>query len=935
MHSVLLSLSATAALVLPASAQTSVADVVRVGSPSVLTVRVFFNTGSTPTMVQRSASCVILDSTGLALTNEHLITELRGPNKGDYWLNVLDNIGRRYKAEIVAVDERLDLALIKIDTDRRFPALALADSSSRTPGERTVAIGAPNPRDHYNYSGSLALPSGPIKLRDAVLGTDEVLMTDSRFHETLDGGPLLDAEGRMLGLHNSSHITTQFLRIGEEDDPPPSTDYDVIVSSNAIRKAFGEHLENAPTQPRIDDAPTAEAAVAISAVAPAVVGVWCGDAELHPAHPDPADPQAQRIGETHGSGVLVGANGLVLTHAALFKKENKTASVRLADGRTFPGTLVARDKKGGALVALEVPEGTKLPVATLADSTNAIAGEFAAIIGRPFSGQVTMSVGVMSSLERKGLVQVASWVHPGHWGGALVDRTGKVLGVAVEQPKSTDRANEDSYLGFAVPTAELLIAFEDKWAELGGAPEVIPYTDEETAQRRTSVAEVTELTKGSLINVLVKKALPQADTGFDPFASTEKAFLLLGQGSGVIIHSSGLAISNWHVVDAAMESDGSQSDEFLIEVTMPDGRSFTADVLSTSRDDDLALLSLRLEPGVELVPIVLGDSDAIEVGAPVIAIGNPLGLANSVSAGVISAKDHDTMIQGRLREYEGMLMTDAAINPGNSGGALLDTKGRLVGINSAGTVGIGMAIPVERARSVFSDKLLSTEKTRSVYLGMEVFEDPNGLVVDRIDKGGPAERAKLEVGDRILQYAGAEVKTAVVFARMRMQTAPGAPLSLRVQREDAEVDIEVTPLRFETWHAFRQCGIEVEEVDYRTESQLVQDAGIALHRTYTGDDTGQPATLMSGALRVTRAQPIDEDHALDVQVGDLLLGITVITMTTADIYEKLERFESVDHMKRQFDAFATKDGQEGVCWILRDGEIISTQVWFKRPPRKT
>jgi S1-C subfamily serine protease len=779
------------------------------------------------------------------------------------------------------------------------------------------------------FAGALAFPSGPIQLREALLPREDTLMTDSRFHEMLDGGPLVDSRGRLLGIHNGSHILPQFVKAGDEDKPVVNTDYDVIVASNAIRAAFPEYLGELAIEAPLDEPPAEEAIAAIAGVAPAVVSVWTGAPEDHPADPDPADPQAQRIAETHGSGVIVDAAGLVLTHAKLFQEENKRASVRLADGRTFVGEVVELDrKKRAALVALELPADAGLPVAELADSTAAIQGEFAAVVGRPFAGAVTMSVGVLSSLERDGLFQMASWTHPGHWGGALVDRRGRLIGIAVEQPHDTERANSESYLGFVSPLGGLLEAFSGSWAVTPA-----PYTEAEVEERRNAVSRVADRTRGSLINVLVKKALPQADTGFDPFASTEKKFVLRGQGSGVVIHETGLALSNWHVVDAAMNKDGSQNDDFQVVVTLPGDREYVASVLSTSRDDDLALLALELADGEELKPVELGDSDAVGVGEPVVAIGNPLGLQNSVSAGVISATDHDVMIQGRLRSYKGMLMTDAAINPGNSGGALLDIEGRLIGINSAGRVGAGMAIPIEKAREVFSDKLLSTEKTRSVYLGLEVSEDDAGLTIAAVDDGGPAERAALEVGDRLLSYGGEAVSTAVLFARMRLETPAGTPLAVRVERDGEELDVELLPLRFAAWHAFRQSGIEVVEVDYAQESQVVQDACVALHRAYTGDPEGQPRQMMTGALRVTRAAPLDDEHPLAVQAGDLLLGVTAITSNTTDVYERLVRFDDLDDMKAELDLLATKEGSEATFWLLRDGEVVSTRVFARRPPR--
>jgi S1-C subfamily serine protease len=926
-----------------AAAQSSVAEVVESAASAVVRVTVFFEPGgSSPAgqripldgvPIQRPGSGIILSKGGLVVTNAHLVAEIGGEETSEYWLVVFTQNGRPYTADVIARDERTDLALLQLHLtgNDALRALPLADLDDRRLGERVVALSAPGASKRFAFAGALALASGPMRLREAVLEPHEILLSDTRFHEHLDGGPLLDGYGAVLGIHNSSHISALPANFSETDPTVKvvSKDYAAIVSATAIRAAFGSLLE-AEESPRVpvDEASFEVAPEAIQSIAPSVVSVWASPEEF-PTHPDLGDPQGQRLGDTHGSGVIVDPAGLVLTSADLFHEENKTALVRLSTGEQFSAELVvAKREKRVALLRLALPEGMQLPAARIADSRLTIAGEFVAIVGRPFLGPPTMSVGVLSAVEREGLIQVASWVHKGHWGGALIDRTGRLLGIAIERPEGTSRGSDESYLGFAAPTSGIVEWFQDSWAA-----EFDPYTEEEVQARTTPVAGVTARTEGSLINVLVSQAVEQAPSGFDPFASNEKKFELQSQGSGVVIDEGGLALSNWHVVASAIHKDGSANEDFQIKVTMPNGRSYTARVLSTSRDDDLSLLALELGVDETLIPVELGDSDAIRIGEPVIAIGNPLGLSNSISAGIVSTKNHDTLIQSRLHEYKGMLMTDAAINPGNSGGALLDTAGRLVGINSAGSVGSGMAIPVNKALEVFSDKLLSASSLRSSYLGLKVEEHRGGLVVTHVDAHGPAARATLELGDRLVRLGGQEIASSVALARVRSDLRRGASVELVVSREDEEIALEITPLSYVAWNISRQCGIEVEELDYAAETQLVHDASLALYRSYTQNDEGEPTSLMTGALRVVRVLPLDADHALAIEPGDLLLGMTAYDVGAREMHERLLRFESLAHLASCFAPRATKDGEEVGCWYWRDGEVLSTPVFVRRAPR--
>jgi len=962
----------------PAAGQTPVTAVIDEATPSLATVWVLFakqETARDPspfddafTRIQRPGTGVVVGEDGLVLTCDHLIAEAVGEDgtpSDEFFLCVLLGM-RQVPATVVARDQRLDLALLQLDLNEgeTLPSLPITRLEGTAIGQRVVAMSHPAPGTLYSFAGTLAYSGGPVLLREGLLETGEHVLSDTRFHDHLDGGPLLDSAGCLLGIHNSSHIESlpdDFVKPEDGEEKKPNEDYAVIVSGDAILATFSEWLEEGDA-PSVDPEEAAEEAApkAIAQVAGSVVGVWTGEGDF-PKQRDPKDPHAQRISEHQGSGVIVDPVGLILTTSTIFAEDVTSAEIRLADGTEHPAELVAIDRlEQIALLAAELPEGTTLPAAELSNPAQARPGEVIAVVGDPFGGTPVTTVGVLSVLERKisspwaavleamgkpvphesgHFVQVASWVHPGVWGGALVDRYGRVLGVAVKQPEATKGPFGESYLGFAASVTRAQTCFAEQWKERapGTAGEIPLCSDEELAARHTPVVGVVEGTMGSLINIHVKKAVEKKGKGFDPFGggdSDEKEWQLQSMGSGVVIDESGLAISNWHVVDSAMfRGGGGQNPDWRVEVTLPDGRSFVADVLSTSRDDDLSLLSLRLAAGEKLVPVPMADSSQLEEGQPVVAIGNPHGLADTVSAGIIAALNENVNIQGRLHRYDGMVMTDAAINPGNSGGALLDLEGRLVGINSAGSTGHGLAIPVNRAREVFSDKLLSTEKLRSVFLGIKVEERGGRVVVKDVESPSPARDAGIEEDDVLLSVGGEPLEKGLSFAQARLRMTAGVPVTIVVDRDGDELPFEVTPLSFQAWSVFRECGIEVSEVDYAEEAALVRDASVALYRAYTGNSSGIPTSLMSGALRVIRAYPIDDDHDLAVLPDDLLLGMNVVTQTIQGDQYELVRFESLAQLSDALSPHATKEGEWCECWLLRKGEVITAKVFVRRALR--
>ncbi|MFC0282037.1 Do family serine endopeptidase [Camelimonas abortus] len=257
-------------------------------------------------------------------------------------------------------------------------------------------------------------------------------------------------------------------------------------------------------------------------------------------------------------------------------------------------------------------------------------------------------------------------------------------------------------------------------------------------------------------------------------------------GSGVIVDPSGVIVTNYHVIENMTE----------VKVSLADRREFDCDIILRDPRTDLAVLRIR-EKGLKLPAMELGDSDALEVGDLVLAIGNPFGVGQTVTQGIVSAL---ARTQVGVGDYQFFIQTDAAINPGNSGGALVDMKGRLVGVNSAiysrsgGSVGIGFAIPATMVRTVVNSALSGGRLVRRPYFGGQLqavtqeiaeslgLERPAGALVAGLAPGGPAEQAGLKRGDVILAVDGQSVDDPEAFG-YRFATRPmGGQARLTVLR---------------------------------------------------------------------------------------------------------------------------------------------------------
>ena len=336
-----------------------------------------------------------------------------------------------------------------------------------------------------------------------------------------------------------------------------------------------------------------------------------------------------------------------------------------------------------------------------------------------------------------------------------------------------------------------IVALREVAPGIGGAPAPSSYAD--AAQKAMP----------AVVNVFSSKdgSLPADPRAKDPLfryffgdrnARKQQDEPASNLGSGVIVSPEGYILTNQHVVDGADQ----------IEVALADGRTATAKVIGIDPETDLAVLKINLP---DLPTITLGRADQARIGDVVLAIGNPFGVGQTVTMGIISALGRNHL---GINTFENFIQTEAPINPGNSGGALVDVNGNLLGINTAiysrsgGSLGIGFAIPVSTARTVLESIITTGSVTRG-WIGVEPqdvtpeiaesfgLQQKSGAIVAGVLQGGPADKAGIRPGDILVSVNGEDIGDTTKLLNVVAQIKPGATAKVHVVRKGKELNLNV------------------------------------------------------------------------------------------------------------------------------------------------
>lgn len=370
---------------------------------------------------------------------------------------------------------------------------------------------------------------------------------------------------------------------------------------------------------------------------------------------------------------------------------------------------------------------------------------------------------------------------------------------------------------------------------------------------------VAERRERSVVHITQLRSVQQTDWFGMPTGAAR--LQQTGLGSGVIVSSEGVIVTNNHVIRGAEK----------LRVKLNDEREFDARVLGTDEATDLAVLKIEVE-GEELPAVGFADSDQLEVGEWVVAIGSPFGLDNSVTQGIISAKGRSVTPRETGVSFENYIQTDAAINPGNSGGPLLNLEGQIVGINTAiasrtgGYDGIGFAVPSNTVKNVL-ESIVRIGRVARGYLGIEMVQQSGaGVLVQTVVEGSPADKAGLKSGDIISRFQG----NAMSLDRLRnsIAAAPaGTKVNLEVLRDGQTKTLQATlgDLSAARGYVFVDgLGVEVELLPENVAEQLDVKAVV---RVVIVQETGRAA--MSG-----------------LREGDIIVGVDGDGFTNTDEFQR-------------------------------------------------
>ena len=347
-----------------------------------------------------------------------------------------------------------------------------------------------------------------------------------------------------------------------------------------------------------------------------------------------------------------------------------------------------------------------------------------------------------------------------------------------------------------------------------------------------------------------------------------------GVGSGFILSSDGFIMTNAHVVEGADE----------VMVTLPDKREFKARIVGADKRTDVAVVKIQ---ATGLPAVKVGDVSRLRVGEWVMAIGSPFGLENTVTAGIVSAKQRDT------GDYLPFIQTDVAINPGNSGGPLINMRGEVVGINSqiysrsGGFMGISFAIPMDEAMRV-SEQLRASGRVSRGRIGVQIapvtkevaesigLGKAQGVLVRGVEEGSPAEKAGIEAGDIITRFDGKPIEKPADLPRAVGNTKPGSQVSLTVFRRGSTKDLKVTVAEIEPEK------VAAAEPEKKAPTAKITHLGLSL--SDLSEAQKKEARVRNG-VRVDAA--VEAAARAGIREGDLILAVANTEVSSVKVFESL------------------------------------------------
>ena len=368
--------------------------------------------------------------------------------------------------------------------------------------------------------------------------------------------------------------------------------------------------------------------------------------------------------------------------------------------------------------------------------------------------------------------------------------------------------------------------------------------------RRNEVVAVVEKVSPAVVNISAEQTVRRQATVFDQLfgdfgSGSPRRYKTKSLGSGIVINGSGVILTNDHVVSGASK----------IVATTKAGQEYECEVVGSDRDNDVAVLRVKGAHGT-LPMLPMGNSADILIGETVIAIGNPFGLSNTVTAGVVSALGRTVPEEGSQRVFTDFIQTDASINPGNSGGPLVNIDGEMIGINTAivgGASGIGFAIPIDRARRIVED-ILHFGSVRPAWIGVRGRTatsrpgsegKPSGFRVTYVDPGSPAARAGIEKDDVITEVAGRPVSSRNDFDTALSSAVPGKLISLALRNGGSP----------------RKVSLRAAEPPPSLWSQVLRQ------------DVGIQVAPERGALRITQVARGSAAARAGLEPGDAVVGL--------------------------------------------------------------